>query len=70
MGGGLFFFMYFFVVTFCRIMLKRLILLGQGPGNNEIATKRFPSPETVKKHMYNIYQKLSEVRCKKQSNGD
>ncbi|KPK34354.1 MAG: hypothetical protein AMK70_07625 [Nitrospira bacterium SG8_35_1] len=39
-------------------MLKRLILLGQGPGNNEIATKRFPSPETVKKHVYNIYQKL------------
>ncbi|MHC4165622.1 MAG: LuxR C-terminal-related transcriptional regulator [Planctomycetota bacterium] len=35
-----------------------LSLLAQGLSNKEIASETFLSPETIKKHVYNIYQKL------------
>jgi LuxR family maltose regulon positive regulatory protein len=39
--------------------LKVLSLLAQGLSNKEIAEKLFLSPETIKKHLYNTYQKLN-----------
>ncbi len=41
-----------------RRELETLTLLGQGLSNKEIAFRLFLSPGTVKKHVYNIYQKL------------
>jgi len=38
--------------------LEVLTLLAQGLSNKEIASKVFLSSETIKKHIYNIYQKL------------
>jgi LuxR family maltose regulon positive regulatory protein len=38
---------------------ETLTLLAKGHSNKEIASKLFLSPETVKKHVYNIYQKLN-----------
>jgi len=38
--------------------LEVLQLFAKGMNRNEIATKLFVSPETVKKHVQNIYQKL------------
>ena len=38
--------------------LEVLSLLAQGLSNKEIASKIFLSSETIKKHVYNIYQKL------------
>jgi len=35
-----------------------LSLLAEGLTNQEIADKIFLSPETIKRHIYNIYQKL------------
>ncbi|MEE9542706.1 MAG: LuxR C-terminal-related transcriptional regulator, partial [Thermodesulfobacteriota bacterium] len=37
---------------------ETLVLLGQGLSNKEIASRLFISSETVKKHLYNIYQKF------------
>jgi LuxR family maltose regulon positive regulatory protein len=39
--------------------LKIIDLLAQRMSNKEIAEKIFISPETVKRHTINIYQKLS-----------
>ena len=38
--------------------LEVLSLLAEGLSNKEIASKTFLSTETIKKHVYNIYQKL------------
>jgi len=38
--------------------VETLSLLGKGLSNKKIAGKLILSPETVKKHVYNIYQKL------------
>jgi LuxR family maltose regulon positive regulatory protein len=38
--------------------LEVLTLLSQGLSNKEIASKMYLSSETIKKHVYNIYQKL------------
>jgi len=38
--------------------LEVLSLLAQGLSNKEIASKVFLSSETIKKHIYNVYQKL------------
>jgi LuxR family maltose regulon positive regulatory protein len=39
--------------------LEILSLLEQRLRNKEIAEKLFISPDTVKRHLYNIYQKLN-----------
>ena len=51
-----------------------LSLLSKGLKNREIAEKIFLSPTTIKKHIYNIYQKLDvhsriEVVTKARENG-
>ena len=43
-----------------------MTLLSQRYSNNEIADKLFVSTETVKKHLYNIYQKLN-VKSRRQA---
>jgi len=39
-----------------------LIYLSKGMSNKEIASSLYISDETVKKHVYNIYQKLHVSR--------
>jgi len=43
-----------------------LALLAKGFTRNEIANKLFVSPETIKKHLQNIYKKL-KVKNKMQA---
>ena len=38
--------------------LKVLKLIGEGLRNHEIAERLFNSEETVKKHIYNMFQKM------------
>ncbi len=44
--------------TLSKREIEVLALLPQGMSNKEIAEQLFISPETVKRHLYNIYQKL------------
>ena len=46
--------------------IEILLTLAKGLSNHAIADKLFISPETVKRHLYNIYQKL-EVKNRQQA---
>jgi len=46
--------------------IEILLILPKGLSNQEIAERLFISPETVKKHLYNIYQKF-DVKNRKQA---
>jgi len=46
--------------------IEILLILPKGLSNQEIADRLFISPETVKKHLYNIYQKL-DVKNRRQA---
>jgi LuxR family maltose regulon positive regulatory protein len=39
--------------------IEILTILAKGLSNNEIAKRLFISPETVKRHLYNVYQKFN-----------
>jgi LuxR family maltose regulon positive regulatory protein len=46
--------------------IEILLILPKGLTNHEIAEKLFISPETVKRHLYNIYQKF-DVKNRQQA---
>jgi len=46
--------------------IQILVVLAQGLSNQAIAEKLFISPETVKRHLYNIYQKF-DVKNRQQA---
>jgi len=46
--------------------MEILTLLSQRMGNKEIAERLFLSPNTIKTHLYNIYQKLN-VKTRRQA---
>jgi LuxR family maltose regulon positive regulatory protein len=46
--------------------IEILLILPKGLSNQEIAERLFISPETVKRHLYNIYQKF-DVKSRQQA---
>jgi len=46
--------------------IEILLILPKGLSNQEIAERLFISPETVKRHLYNIYQKF-DVKNRQQA---
>ena len=46
--------------------IEILLILSKGLSNQEIAERLFISPETVKRHLYNIYQKF-DVKNRQQA---
>jgi LuxR family maltose regulon positive regulatory protein len=46
--------------------IEILLILPKGLSNQEIAEMLFISPETVKRHLYNIYQKF-DVKNRQQA---
>jgi LuxR family maltose regulon positive regulatory protein len=46
--------------------IEILLILPKGSSNQEIAERLFISPETVKRHLYNIYQKF-DVKNRQQA---